>query len=472
MTPQMSAGRSKSVAPRQDWLGPLNSTVIENEGPTVDTRLPSWLGSVDAPEAAAWLATQEGLAPLTSNQDYEDIPFQRWYRFKEAFSPRFVADALMSLPMRPHTCTDPFGGSGTTALTCQFLGVRPTTIEVNPFLADLIEAKLTVHNADGLIRARKAVAASLGPAKRGKEEVFAELFPGAPSTFVEPGKNGRWVFDLAIAQRIAEFVRAIEAVTDEAARRLLRVVLASVLVPMSNVVISGKGRRYRSAGRRHLATVEDLDRAFESSFQRFLFDAYRYRRRACGDFKLLRGDARTALSAAEPADLILFSPPYPNSFDYTDIYNVELWVLGYLRNGADNRRLREATLRSHVQIKREFASSVVSPTLSQAVDGLRRQTSDLWNPHLPAMIGAYFDDLSTILVQSRDRLTQDGRIMLVVGDSRYAGVRIDVPQILLELLACCGLKCESTRAVRSMRASAQQGGDLELSESLLVLLPS
>jgi hypothetical protein len=31
--------------------------------------------------------------------------------------------------------SNPFGGSGTTALSCQFLVIRPSAIEVNPTLA-------------------------------------------------------------------------------------------------------------------------------------------------------------------------------------------------------------------------------------------------------------------------------------------------------------------------------------------------
>ena len=66
------------------------------------------------------------------------------------------------------------------------------------------------------------------------------------------------------------------------------------------------------------------------------------------------GDTRKRMADLDgPFDLILFSPPYPNSFDYTDIYNLELWVLGYLASAEDNLTLRRATLRSHVQIKRD-----------------------------------------------------------------------------------------------------------------------
>ena len=86
----------------------------------------------------AWLHGYDEAAPVSSFVGSHDLPFQRWMKFKEAFSPRFVMDALASMPQRPRRCADPFGGSGTTALTCSFLGVEAVTIEVNPFLADLI----------------------------------------------------------------------------------------------------------------------------------------------------------------------------------------------------------------------------------------------------------------------------------------------------------------------------------------------
>lgn len=106
---------------------------------TVGTSL---VHAADRLTAATWFAQLDVEGVASSNVEAQELPLQRWYRFKEAFSPRFVSEAIASLERKPSICVDPFGGSGTTALTCQFLGVRPTTIEVNPFLADLIEAKL------------------------------------------------------------------------------------------------------------------------------------------------------------------------------------------------------------------------------------------------------------------------------------------------------------------------------------------
>src|SRR4051812_10193402 len=100
--------------------------------------------SIEPGSFGDWLNGRR-LIHLSTNAGAGDVAFQRWRHFKEAFAPELVARAYIetsqSLGRPVKTCIDPFGGSGTTSLACQFLGVHPTTIEVNPYLADLIEAK-------------------------------------------------------------------------------------------------------------------------------------------------------------------------------------------------------------------------------------------------------------------------------------------------------------------------------------------
>jgi hypothetical protein len=137
-------------------------------------------------------------------------------------------------------------------------------------------------------------------------------------------------------------------------QRLFRALLGSIAVKLSNVVISGKGRRYRSGWQDRHDTVDSVDRAFRDTVERAIQDISRFGSRAEPGYSLLRGDSRQLIGQLPPAEFALFSPPYPNSFDYTDIYNVELWLLGYLTSKQDNAALRRATLRSHVQIKRSY----------------------------------------------------------------------------------------------------------------------
>src|ERR1700722_17115666 len=94
----------------------------------------------------AWTG-QRPLKSVGTNSGSPALAFQRWRSFKEAFAPEIVERAIAETPGRVRHVVDPFGGSGTTAIAAQFLGVKPTTIEVNPYLADLIEAKLVAYDA-------------------------------------------------------------------------------------------------------------------------------------------------------------------------------------------------------------------------------------------------------------------------------------------------------------------------------------
>ncbi|WP_323123236.1 SAM-dependent methyltransferase [Burkholderia alba] len=418
---------------------------------------------------SAWLKTLVDSAPMSSNIPSHNLPFQRWYRFKEAFSPMMVAESLNYLGFWPTTCLDCFGGSGTTALTCQFLGIDSTTIEVNPFLADLIEAKLAKYDHQQLVDDYAEVVRKMTGRSANLRSLRHESWP---ATMVEPGLKERWIFPRETFRQILTIREAIEEVESPINQRLLRVILGSILVDVSNVVISGKGRRYRSNWQATQKSPHDVTDAFKTAFQAALFDISAYGTRATHSYSLLRGDSRVEVDRVGIIDVALFSPPYPNSFDYTDIYNVELWVLGYLKSRADNTELRYSTLRSHVQVHRDMTwEGLDSRKLRKTVAALSKKRDELWDPHLPDMIGAYFADLVQILKSIRGRINPDGAVLMTVGDSRYANVLVDVGEILRELAGGAGYVCEAVTPIRAMKTSAQQGWEASLSEDLVRLRP-
>ena len=108
---------------------------------------------------------------LGTNNGAEPLAFQSWHRFKEAFPPELIQRVLGEEREIPESCLDPFGGSGTTALASQFLGVSSTTIEVDPFLVDVIRAKVESYDSDLLVRdfglvCRRAAKAEVDPTRR------------------------------------------------------------------------------------------------------------------------------------------------------------------------------------------------------------------------------------------------------------------------------------------------------------------
>ncbi len=399
---------------------------------------------------------------LSSNVGAANLAFQRWFRFKEAYSPRLVIDALQESKRTVRRCIDPTGGSGTTALVCSFLGIDCDTVEVNPFMADLIAAKTARYDTRALaMDIAKVVSAR--PSGAG-----VTRYAGAPATLIEPGENDRWVFNLPVAEQIAAFADAIDD-TQENHRPFLRIMLGSILRDASNVVVNGKGRKYRRGWeRRPVSAVSVVERMRDACNAGYI-DIVRFSSRLRGAVGVHHGDARTRTADLEDADCAIFSPPYPNSFDYTDIYNLELWMLGYLRSNKDNRDLRLATMHSHVQLHRSVrmpaGNSVTFDNTLESVDACR---SKLWHRGIPDMLRSYFADMEGIIADLAARMRPGGLITVIVGGSSYAGVGVDAPRIIAELGTDMGLTLERHSPLRAMRLSAQQGGQFGLSEDAVV----
>lgn len=437
------------------WTSTIEETV-ERYAPALGQPMPG--------DFRDWLRLYADCAPTTSNQGSHQVPFQRWFRFKEAFSPKFVADTIGSMPYPVRHCVDPFSGSGTTALTCSFLGIDSTSIEVNPFLADLAAAKLTPPNASRLFDAYARLVSDLTIMDEDRRPPA-----GMPKTLREPGDGGRHVFDAEVFDVARMLGRRLRA-TGTLEARLLAVLLGGVLVHNSNVVINGKGRRYRGSWRDRGRTASHLLADLDDAVAAAADDIIRFPVRPAARHAVLVGDARRRIADVEPADLAIFSPPYPNSFDYTDVYNLELWMLGYLDGANGNADLRNETLRSHVQIKRAGRSTPSRSTkLVDTVEQLRAEADTLWNPHIPDMIDAYFEDIETILDELVPKLARGRRAVMVVGDCQYAGVHVDVAGIIAESLADSDYRLQSRGVVRSMRNSSQHGGTFELREHCIVL---
>ena len=85
------------------------------------------------------------------------------------------------------------------------------------------------------------------------------------------------------------------------------------------------------------------------------------------------------------------------------------------------------------------------------------------------MVMAYFTDLLLVLKALHPKLNRRGRAFIAVGNSQYEGVLVDVRRILNDLAPPARFRVLESLPIRSMRSSAQQGGNHDLTESLVVL---
>ena len=186
--------------------------------------------------------------------------------------------------------------------------------------------------------------------------------------------------------------------------------------------------------------------------------------------KLLNDDTFTD----DGFDLVVTSPPYMNSFDYTDVYRAELFLGGYVTNNEELKLLRHNTLRSHVQIDWKKDISYESSLLQPYFEKVKAGKEHLWNNRIPLMMKAYFDDLCTVLGGLKSRMRKGGEIWLVVSTSAYAGVHVPVDLLIGDVAHDLGYSLKGIHCLRYLRTSSQQFNQLKsktapLRESLIIL---
>jgi len=154
-----------------------------------------------------------------------------------------------------------------------FLEYSQLLFEVNPFLVDIIRAKLGRYEASTI---RKLYPLWVSSARRIEREGIS-IPDYLPATFVERSINERWVYPQGVLRRILAYRYALKSIRDGEARLLFKILLASILVEVSNVLVNGKGRKYRANWEYQQNNARDVDEALERRILDVIHDLARFK---------------------------------------------------------------------------------------------------------------------------------------------------------------------------------------------------
>lgn len=378
-----------------------------------------------------------------------EMPRHRWYFVKEGFSPKMVEQAVATDGVRQgELLLDPFSGSGTVPLAGALAGLRAQAFEVNPFLHFLSATKLSRCSEDVFRQASRAVL-------RGAEGQIVSPLEGY-STFTEGNRWGRWLFPTRVLRSFEAGWRAA-ACAEVETRNLLQLALLGAAMDCCNATRDGKCLRYHKDWCEHEATASQFRFRLEARANDIATDiGVAPISGKASNVKL--GDARRLVSsvAREKFRLCVTSPPYLNSFDYSDVYRPELFLAGFVDSNDSLMKLRLKTVRSHVQASWEKPINDDFGVLYRdCISTIRESLHILWSERLPSMVQAYFEDMETILRGLRNRALDNASLWLVVSTSAYGGIEIPVDLILAEIGQRSGWFLREVGVLRHLRSSSQ-----------------
>ena len=404
----------------------------------------------------------------------KDICIHRWYPFVEGYSKEFIEAIVNEQTQKVEFCLEPFSGSGTTALELSLKGISCISFEVNPFMFTLSKAKLKVSQykrqtiKSHILKMKKHIASL--------NDNEIDLYSGF-STLIEGKEKKKWNIDREVFIAIEKLKRAINSLSTTLYKEVYIICLANILLEYSNLYRNGKCLSYKKDWKENLYSQEQVITSFFNFINNVIIEDLE--NLGTNNFSnhdlLYLGDTRKLIFENvddNSVDLIITSPPYLNSRDYTDSYMLELKALDFLTNYNDIKKLREQTIRSHVQLKIRNLKGVQSKILKAAISEMEFLSKDsvAWNTEIQSMIIAYFEDMETIFNGMYQKLKKGRRVYFNVSNSAYFGVLINTLEICSEIAENIGFEVIEIREARYLNSSPQQKEKIgKLLEGVIVL---
>ena len=393
-------------------------------------------------------------ATYTSLLNYSDDlskAFQRWYRYKEGFSVELVDQLIREYSKnKKGKILDPFAGSGSTLLAARGLGYEGIGFEVNPFSWFLAKCKLDVYSKEIIEEFKKVYEIILQRAKAGREQYQLPGLSISERVFVKPVEE----FYMSVGSLIDS-----NLVNQGQVHDLLKLGWLACLEPLCNYRKAGNGLKYRKYVKPHVITCEDAENMLREEYQSIYADLSDQVYASCGYTYAPDLYNESCLNmqkyiADDSVEGIIFSPPYANCFDYTEIYKLELWFGKFVLDYSDMKKLRNVSLHSHLNGDLNISVKAKSSILTELL--MELQDKKLWDKKIPKMLQLYYDDMFQVIDEAYRVLNHNGFCCIVVGNSSYGGVVFPADLILADYARKTGFTVDKIEVDRYIITSSQQ----------------
>ncbi|WP_417212489.1 hypothetical protein [Bizionia sp.] len=404
------------------------------------------------------ISESANLSKDVTHTDARKEPIHNWFPYLEGFSETFIENILNSLNEKPKVIYEPFSGSGTVPVYCKRNNIDCFYSEVNPFLIELTDLKLSIFDFsendkksihDNLLQISNDLNKILDNTKQDKVLLKSYKNVFERSIYFEPEN-----FDKVL--KLSTYCKQIEDVNIS---QFVKIAICNSLLPSSLLKRAGDIRYRKGKELDNIANIVDLvvkrlkiiakDIVNLSEQKNDIHFEYNYNSKIYDE------------KYESKVDVIVTSPPYLNGTNYIRNTKLELWFLGYLKVKKDLSGFRKEVVTSGINDVTTIEKEIELPAIDDILNN-----AELWyDKRIPKMIKDYFFDMNIVISNFYKYLRKGGYVFLDIGDSVYAKKHIPTDLILLDLFKRNGFTVVDNLKLRDRRSK----GGMIVKQCLLVL---
>ena len=388
--------------------------------------------------------------------------WQGFFPYYAGFSETFARELIASSPLNANSVIwDPWNGSGTTTFCAASLGISAKGTDINPVMVIIAKARLLPYTeTDSLIPLAEDIldAGRHSQARVRANEPLLGWFEATTATYirnVERSLRRLLVGNATITSngtdlsRLSSIAAALYVALFTTCRSHLSCFATSnptwMRTPDSDRVnVSVSRSQFETAFREHVNAM--------AASMRLLIP---HDRRLSDQAQVLieAGDTTQLKLPAEPADLVLTSPPYCTRIDYAAATRIELALVEPWQNTNAVGLSRQMIGSTRVPLHRPVPTRNWGKKCISFLHKVREHPSKASRSYYLKNHLDYFDKMSRSMKTISDGLRLGGLAVFVVQDSYYKEIWNPLPDILSEMAYSSGLietRREDFGSTRSM----------------------
>lgn len=424
---------------------------------------PKQLGHCDI-DSEAYLK-KLGIDILNKKQPIQFSPnvneaIHRWAPYVQGFSASFVQSIFdqYKYEYKNPIVLDPFTGCGTVQVQAKLNGFKSVGTELNPLLKFIAETKLNCWD--------------VSPKELLK--VFNKLDLTNPINsprFLKSEKQ----FSKSVLKNLELLKGGIDLLSKKVNTKisdLLNLAFSSILIDVSNLkrspclgyskskIIDPRAPFVLMTQKVH-QIVEDL-KIIQNEFSDFI-----------STYSLVILANSMEYNHNNKFDLVVTSPPYMNGLDYVINYKIEMGWLGFAESHTELKKVKdEMVVCDNVSkgLIRNFSPEYTNEWIENIKINIRKnieRRGKYRRQDMPFIVHKYFDDMYKVFKKVVNKINNNGRFILVVGDSLIADVYVPTDLLIARIGKDLGLTIEKVEKARNRRSG--QIRSYKLRETIITL---